>query len=262
MNSKARLLTAIVFGCGAIMYVAPGPTAAIDIDWYEQAEPGHAAGVIRLGGLVDGVLEISTPGRRMEFGIRRTGDVAIVRITELPGRSAPDGDARQELVVVARQGTVNTRAIYQLAMPEPVEPEPLPVSAAPPPGPATRPGPSAASAEEPQAPPATDQHAATELAVATTALPAEPEVSKPVCPELVVTRGSLHSTAARLLAQCGHVLGEWLPGNDDTIVDFEVEQSRIVSNDAGIDGLLALLREYGLVGVIHPVTGAVDIHEL
>ena len=89
----------------------------------------------------------------------------------------------------------------------------------------------------------------------------EEEKKPPVCPRLVIPRGSLRATAARLLAECGHRLGRWHPGDADTLVDFEVTETRIARNDAGIGGLLALLGEYGLVGVVRPGTDVVDFFE-
>ena len=86
----------------------------------------------------------------------------------------------------------------------------------------------------------------------------------PVCSLLVITPGSLYATVARLLAECGHELGNWNPGNEETIVDFEVSGTRVVENDTGIDGLIQLLRVYGLVGIVRPGAGepgVVDIYE-
>ena len=251
MNNKSGFLFAL-----AMMFTVPA--GAIEISWYEQEEPGHADGEIRLTGLGDGDLVVDIPGRRLEMGIKRLGDVAVVRLSERAGTGSKAGD----LVVVATQGTRTVRASFPLAMPVSSDKGKRPVSDA---GTAQ----TAFPDEVQQAPrsagsPVTvepDQVVAAALVAPTDNSNSDSGVS-PVCSLLVVTPGSLYATVARLLAECGHELGNWNPGNEETIVDFEVFGRRVVVNDAGIDGLLEVFREYGLIGVVRPSTDIVDIYEL
>ena len=255
MNNKSGLLIAM-----AMMFIVPA--GAIEINWYEQEEPGHADGEIRLTGLGVGDLDVTTPGRRLETAIKRLGDMAVVRLSESTGAETKAGD----LVVVVTQGTRKVQASFPLAMPASSNAGKRPVTGA-----------STANVYSPdevqQAPrpavsPVADEP---DQAVAAVAMAAptdnwNPELAtSPVCSLLVVTPGSLYATVARLLAECGHELGNWNPGNEETIVDFEVSGRRVVENDTGIDGLIELLREYGLVGIVRPGVSesrVVDIYEL
>lgn len=254
MNNKSGFLVAL-----AMMFTVPA--GAIEISWYEQKEPGHANGEIRLTGLGDGDLVVDTPGRRLEIGIKRLGDVAVVRLSERSGTVSKAG----ELVVVATQGTRTVRASFPLAMPVSPDDGKRPVSGA---GTANAASPNEVQ-HTPQSAgsPVTDESdqvvAAAALVAPTENMNPDSGVS-PVCSLLVITPGSLYATVARLLAECGHELGNWNPGNEETIVDFEVSGTRVVENDTGIDGLIKLLRVYGLVGIVRPGAGepgVVDIYE-
>lgn len=102
--------------------LAVSPASAIEFAWYQQRAPGNASGEMRLENLVEGALEIDTPGLRMEYGILRIGDVAIVTLAETSGPSTKDVQHR-ELVVVASQGDrPKTRVSFQLAMPAQANP--------------------------------------------------------------------------------------------------------------------------------------------
>lgn len=107
--SRKRLWAAVL----ALMVSAPA--AAVSIAWYEQRAAGNASGEIRLEDLSEGELRIDIPGRSIEFGIVRTGDVAIVTLAD-PGQVSRDGKS-QDLVVVASQVDVTTRVSFPLAMP-------------------------------------------------------------------------------------------------------------------------------------------------
>lgn len=236
---KSRFLVAMAM-------VASVPAAAFEISWYQQDGPGSADGVVRLDGLDAGALTVTTPGRTLETAIKRLGNAAVVRLSGIAGAESESG----ELVVVATQGSTSIRESFTLAMPVI---ETLTATQQPPRPPAadtTVAAPSESSAVQPSIP-----------VVAVTPVSDSPAEAPAVCPLLVVTRGSLYSTAARLLAECGHALGEWHPGDAETLVDWEVTRTRTVENADGIDGLLALLREYGLAGVIRSA-GVIDIHEL
>ena len=235
------------------------PAGAIEISWYEQQEPGHANGEIRLTGLGVGDLVVSTPGRKLETAIKRLGDAAVVRLSGSTGAGSNTGD----LVVVATQGTRTVRTSFPLAMPVSPDAGKRSVLEA---GTARTAAPDEERrAPRPAVPPVADEP---DPAVAVTAVVAPPDKPNPepaavtVCSLLVVTPGSLYATVARLLAECGHELGNWIPGDEETIVDFEVSGTRTVENATGIEGLLGVLREYGLVGVVRPGTDVVDIYEL
>ena len=240
MNRKSILLVAIALIYSAFMYLALRPAVAMEISWYEQRAPGHAAGEVRITDLAEGEFEFETPGRNLEYGIARHGDIAVVILADSGGRPAKPGS----LLLVARQGGRTARATYPLAMPAPVVrerdvvPDPSIIESAgfAAPGPSSAPVPPDVAAPVPE-PPA-------------------------VCPLLVIAPGSLYATAARLLAECGHELGNWNPGNEETIVDFEVSGTRTVENDDGIEGLLKVFQQYGLVRVVRPGTDIVDIYEL
>lgn len=263
---------------------APPAPAAIGIEWYEQRTPGRADGELRLGGLGEGELAFSTPGRRMETGIKRIGDVAVVILAE--PAEPPIGEIREirdtrnigdagprTLVVVAGQGDrPRVRASFPLAPPEPVLRETPAAPAAPIPDRHAAAPPAVGAVQKEQEEPKKQEkrkvrerkEKTEERAPAVVARPAAPVArpdAPPVCPRLVIPRGSLRATAARLLAECGHRLGRWHPGDADTLVDFEVTETRIARNDGGIGGLLALLGEYGLVGVVRPGTDVVDLFE-
>lgn len=255
LNKNPKALIAMV-----MMFI--DPVGAIEISWYEQEEPGHADGEIRLTGLGVGDLVVDTPGRRLETAIKRLGDVAVVRFSERTGAESKAGD----LVVVATQGTRTVRASFPLAMPVSSDAGKRPVSG-------TNTTNASSIGEVQQAlrsagKPVTDepdQAVAAASVVAPTDNSNPESGASPVCSLLVVTQGSLYATVVRLLAECGHELGNWNPGNEETIVDFEVSGTRTVDNDAGIKGLLEVFREYGLVGVVRPGTrepGVVDIYEL
>ncbi len=252
MNNKSGLLIAM-----AMMFIVPA--GAIEINWYEQEEPGHADGEIRLTDLGVGDLVVATPGRRLETAIKRLGDMAVVRLSEITGAETKAGD----LVVVVTQGTRKVQASFPLAMPVSSNVGKRPVTGA-----ITSNAYSPDVVQQALRSPVADEPDQAVVAIAMAA-PTDnwnPEpATSPVCSLLVVTPGSLYATVARLLAECGHELGNWNPGNEETILDFEVSGRRIVENDTGIDGLIELLREYGLVGIVRPGVSesrVVDIYEL
>ena len=77
------------------------------------------------------------------------------------------------------------------------------------------------------------------------------EKIEPVCPHLIVRKGSLMENVKRLTAHCGHRLGTWYPGNSEDLVDWVVETGRLLENNQGAAGLLDMLKEdYGLLGVM------------
>ena len=254
----------------------PASAAALEFSWYEQRAPGDASGEIRLEGLGEEDLRIDTPGRRMEIGIVRTGDVAIVNLAEPAGSSAPEGDARQDLVVVVTQGTANARAIYQLVMPAQEEPKPPAAAASSPPDPA---GPEIPVVEQQQAAadvalqvpngPAPSKIAPVPQVPAVASL--EPGPSKSagplVCPVIAIRPGSLKSNIERLLVECGTRLGEWITGGEDRkyLKDWIVREPRVLAerNREGLHGLIELLyAEYRLQGLPSPDASAIDIYRI
>ena len=79
----------------------------------------------------------------------------------------------------------------------------------------------------------------------------EPVNIEPVCPHLVVRKGSLMANVKRLTAHCGHRLGTWYPGDSEKLVDWIVKRDKHTKNSEGVTGLLALLEaQYQLTGVI------------
>ena len=79
----------------------------------------------------------------------------------------------------------------------------------------------------------------------------ESEKTGPVCPYLIVRKGSLMANVKRLTAHCGHRLGTWYPGNSQDLVDWVVEVTRLLENNQGAAGLLDMLKQdYGLLGVM------------
>ena len=79
----------------------------------------------------------------------------------------------------------------------------------------------------------------------------ESEKMEPVCPNLIVRKGSLMENVKRLTAHCGHRLGTWYPGNSEDLVDWVVEVTRLLENNQGAAGLLNMLKEdYRLLGVM------------
>ena len=79
----------------------------------------------------------------------------------------------------------------------------------------------------------------------------ESEKIEPVCPNLIVRKGSLMANVKRLTAHCGHRLGTWYPGDSEDLVDWIVNRERYTENSEGVAGLLAMLaKEYNLTGVL------------
>ena len=234
--------------------LAMTPAAAIEVAWYQQRAPGNASGELRLENLAVGDLEIETPGRRMEHGILRIGDVAIVNLAEPAGRPPRQAHAG-ELVVVVRQGGANTRAIFQLAMPEPDSVPPSHTSAAPavpvsagaanpvnvpdsPPSPdrasassaadnQAAPRPAEGSAPFPKANPPRNQPApeikeqpdvpadlSGDGTVQVASLSSNPAAPL-VCPVIAIRPGSLKTNIERLLGDCGARMGDWITGGED-----------------------------------------------
>ncbi len=260
----------------------PLPAATIEVVWYQQRVPGSASGEMRLEGLAEGDLVIETPGRRMEFGILRIGDVAIVNLAEPAGQPPRQAHAR-ELVVVARQGGANTRAIFQLAMPAPNSvatlPE-VPVPASPAPSGVVRPVPVPGSISSPVPVPAPSAARADHPVPAGGRLPAPERTSRPgpvklasldpkpallTCPVIAIRPGSLRTNIERLLGECGAHMGDWITGGEDgkTLKDWIVRDPRILAgeNRKGLAGLLDILyAEYRLQGLPSADAAAIDIY--
>ncbi len=79
----------------------------------------------------------------------------------------------------------------------------------------------------------------------------EPEKIEPVCPYLVVKKGSLMANVERLSKLCGYEMGAWYPGNSEDLVDWIVNRERYTENGEGVTGMLAMLeKEFNLTGVI------------
>lgn len=260
-------------------------TAAIDIEWYEQRAPGRATGEVRLANLGTGEINITTPGRRMEFGIVRYGDVAVVMLSETAGKKPASS---VDLVVVATQDGQVVRQSFALEMPAAVTPAgaeqpPRPLAAETAVAVPTESSPVQASVRVPEPSAAVNLQVRPEVQVGTrepeTALPAtaaatpvalanqQPPIAvqpTATCRIIAIRPGSLRKNVQRLLGECGARMGEWvMPGGDEWSIDWKVHDPRILTeqNLAGLTGLLELLHaDYRLQGLPNPSTAAIDIY--
>ena len=249
-----RGMLPIALAC--LLMLPPAAGQAIHVVRYAQQLPGSATGELFVEELAEGPLRIRTPGRAdLHAGVKRMGDRALIRIVDAGKRKDI-----AELKIVLLQGETEKPLTFPLAVPEkpsepavPTEPSPArarPAQAGPEPENRARKKPAREAA--PPAETRTVAAAAPGRAEARTASP---------CPALVVTPGSLYATTARLAAECGYALGRWAPGDEEVLLDFEVDELNIVDNPDGVAGLLALLRRYGLVGLVRPGTRLIDIFE-
>lgn len=226
-----------------------GAGEAVNAVRYAQQVSGSATGELLVEDLAEGPLKVLTPGRPdLQVGIKRMADRALVWFADT---GPPIDDA--ELKVVLKQGGQEFPFKFPLAIEEGKK-EPAPeigldreIRKTPEPGNPER----VVSAAERQA----------SRNKAASAPPDRVARRVPVCPTLVVPPGSLYAATARLAAECGHVLGTWHPGDAETLLDFEVADLKAVDNPDGVQGLLRLLKQYGLLGVIRYGTGLIDIYE-
>lgn len=277
MNRKSKLPGAISVLISAVTYILLRSALAMEISWYEQRSPGHAAGEVRISDLAEGEFEFETPGRDLEVGIARHGDIAVV-ILDDRGRPAKQG----RLLLVARQGGRTAQATYPLAMPTQVIPavtEQAAVNAgsgisvasrpAPEKGPAGRIGQRPKTAAKPLQPASASadsgtgavQENGTVLAEAsgTAVLPAasnrSPDSSSGIanCRVIILRPGSLRQNLERLVRECGARLGRWhMSSSPEWLVDWKVPAPELLtrSNAHGLAGLLDLFEmRFQLAGV-------------
>lgn len=245
--SRAAVIVAALIGLA-------GAGQGADVVYFEQRAAGSASGDLYVEGLGGKSLRVRTPGRPdLHAGVKRMGDRALIRIVDDGKRE----DAA-ELKILLLHGDAERTLTFPLAAAEKEE------------APADEPPAAAADPAEklPEAPVRNEPVPGTELApekrLAAAASPGFGGSSAPVlnpCPVLIVTPGSLYATVARLAGECGHALGRWTPGDEEVLLDFEVDELAIVDNPDGVQGLLDLLREYGLVGLIRPGARLIDIFE-
>ena len=259
-------------GAAAALLLAALEASAVTISWYEQRAPGRAAGEVRISDLGEGGFEFETPGRDLEVGIARHGDIAVV-ILDDRGSPAKPGT----LLLVARQGERTVRASYPLAMPaqaKPTKPTVPEQAAANPVRPAT-----ASSAES-----VNDASRETETvraeASGTTVRPPAPVVlpaaSDPSpdpaaggadCRVLLLRPGSLRLNVQRLVRECGARMGRWNTAESaEWLVDWKVPADDLLhrNNRNGLKGLLDLLEaHYRLAGVPDSARpGTIDFYRL
>lgn len=272
--SRNRLFVAV------LALAISAPAAAVSIAWYEQRAPGNASGEIRIEDLEEGALRIDTPGRRLEYGIVRVDDVAVVILTEPANKASKPGN----LVVVATQEGRVARASFPMALPAQ----------------ANSAGPELAAANagserfttsgmSPETDPAGRTRQLPEIAVSPArsgtvpsadygALSADtagngirtqdpaylPAASNPSpgsagpeeltgiatapsprgtdCPVLVLRPGSLRENVGRLVRECGARLGRWHTSSSaEWLVDWKVPAQELLTRN-NADGLPGLLR--------------------
>ena len=276
--------------------------SAVTISWYEQRAPGHAAGEVRITELAEGEFEFETPGRGLEVGIARHGDIAVV-ILDDGGRPAKSGS----LLLVARQGERTVRATYPLAMPaqakptNPTVPEQAAanagggMSAAPEPALETEPAgrtvrlpetaanpvrPATASSAESVTGAARENGTVLAEASGTTVRPPAPAIlpaaSNPSpdpaaggadCRVLLLRPGSLRLNVQRLVRECGARMGRWNTAESaEWLVDWKVPADELLhrNNRNGLKGLLDLLEaHYRLAGVPDAARpGTIDFYRM
>ena len=276
--------------------------SAVTISWYEQRAPGHAAGEVRISDLGEGGFEFETPGRDLEVGIARHGDIAVV-ILDDRGRPAKPGT----LLLVARQGERTVRATYPLAMPAQAKPTNPTVpehaaanagggmSAASGPAPETEPAgrtirlpetaanhvrPATASSAESVTGAARENGTVLAEASGTTVRPPAsailPAASNPSpdpaavgadCRVLLLRPGSLRLNVQRLVRECGARMGRWNTSESaEFLVDWKVPADELLhrNNRNGLKGLLDLLEaHYRLAGVPDAARpGTIDFYRM
>ena len=278
MNRKSKLPGAIAALISAVTYILLRPAVAMEISWYEQRSPGHAAGEVRISDLAEGEFEFETPGRDLEVGIARHGDIAVV-ILDDRGRPAKPG----RLLLVARQHGRTVRATYPLAMPTqviPTVPEQAAVNAgsgisvasgpAPETEPAVQTGQRPETAAKPLQPGITvsadsgtgatrengtvlAESSGTAILPATSYPSPNPSAGPANCRVIILRPGSLRQNIERLVRECGARLGRWYTSSSpEWLVDWKVPAAELLarSNSHGLTGLLDLLEaRYRLAGV-------------
>ena len=254
MNRSLTHLTA-----AALALAMSSPAVAVEIEWYEQSAPGQVDGQVRLSGLAEGELEFDTPGRRLEIGIMRIDDVAVVILADPSGR-AGKSSAPGNLVVVASQGSKSVHASFPLAMPAQANPAgPKKVAADVGSGRSTTTGLSLVTdssvpadqlpetAAKPVRPPAP-----VILPTASNPLP-DPAAGGADCRVLLLRPGSLRLNVQRLVRECGARMGRWNTAESaEWLVDWKVPADELLhrNNGNGLEGLLDLLEaRYRLAGV-------------
>lgn len=269
MNGKSKLPGAIAVFFSAMMSILLRPAVAMEISWYEQRAPGHAAGEVRITDLAEGEFEFETPGRDLEVGIARHGDIAVV-ILDDRGRPAKPG----RLLLVARQDGRAVRATYPLVMSAQVKPAVQDQAAASGPAPETEPAVQTGQRPETAAKPL--QQGITVLADSGTGVTREngtvlaessgtailPAASNPSpdpssgaanCRVIILRPGSLRQNIERLVRECGARLGRWYTSSSpEWLVDWKVPAAELLtrSNSHGLTGLLDILEaRYRLAGV-------------
>ena len=282
----------------AALLLAALEASAVTISWYEQRAPGRAAGEVRISDLGQGGFEFETPGRNLEVGIVRHGDIAVV-ILDDRGRPAKSG----QLLLVARQAGRVARATYPLAMPvktDPAVPEQAAANAgggmsvasgpAPETEPAGRAGQLPGNAVQPMLPAAASadpgtgaaRESGTVLAEASgnavrpperAILPAasnpssDPSAGAADCRVLLLRPGSLRLNVQRLVRECGARMGRWNTAESaEWVVDWKVPADELLhrNNRNGLKGLLGLLEaHYRLAGVPDAARpGTIDFYRL
>ena len=226
-----------------------GSGQAVQVVRYAQQAAGSATGELFVDELSAGPLKVRTPSHPgLHVGIKRMGDRSLIRLV---AAGPPIGDA--ELKVVLKQGDSE----FPFRIPLAVEKKKTP--------PGSGSVPVLRKPQEPgdrvQAVPAAERQAKPMTASAAPALPDRVKPRATVCPTLIVTPGSLYAATARLLSECGYALGEWTLGDEEILLDFELDELKALDNPDGVDGLLKLLRGYGLLGVIRPGSRLIDIYE-
>ncbi len=250
MRILVRLALAFVLIC------LFGSGQAAQVVRYAQQAAGSATGELFIDELSAGPLKVRTPSHPgLHVGIKRMGDRSLIRLV---AASPPISVA--ELKVVLKQGDSEFPFRIPLAVGKkkkesPPESGSVPVLWNP-----QEPGDREESAPKevkntPEEKQIKEKVIVTAKAEQTkkTLEPEniESEKIEPVCPYLVVKKGSLMANVERLTQACGHVFGQWLIGDSEYLVDWRVNRERYVENAQGVNGVLELLKtEYGLLGVI------------
>ena len=257
MRILVRLALAFVLIC------LFGSGQAVQVVRYAQQTAGSATGELFVEELSAGPLKVRTPSHPgLHIGIKRMGDRSLIRLV---AAGPPVGVA--ELKVVLKQGDSEIPFRIPLAVEKrksPPGPGSVPVLRKPQePGDMVQAVPAAERQAKPvtasaapalttpgQARKATEPKHTREKATVT-AMTEKQEKIEPVCPYLVVRKGSLMENVERLIAQCGYRMGTWYPGNSEDLVDWIVKRDKHTKNSEGVTGLLAMLeREYNLTGVM------------
>ena len=244
MRILVRLVLAIVLIC------LFGSGQAVQVVRYAQQAAGSATGELFVDELSAGPLKVRTPSHPgLHVGIKRMGDRSLIRFV-----AAGPLIGVAELKVVLKQGDSEFPFRIPLAVKKKKKEKTSRTGSVPVLRKPQEPG------DMEQAVPAAERQAKPKTASAAPA-PARVKPRATVCPTLIVTPGSLYVATARLLSECGYALGEWTLGDEETLLDFEVDEFKAVDNPDGVAGLLKLLRGYGLLGVIRPGSRLIDIYE-